>query len=243
MPVVVSDCATELEPLGAGLSLWPNAVVALESLGVTGLRGGDIPRGGAGLYRWDGEPLATDGEAIEQRYGAPLVLLHRAELQQALLSGLAPDTVRLGETLESFAQDEGGVSLQFADGSGDRASLLVGADGLRSVVRAGLFGDKEPRSSGLVAHRGVVSVGPPRRAGEFWGAGGVFGVAPLSDGRVYWYATQHEDDDREPGEVFGAWAPPIPEILRGPGGARVAAHALRPAAGAPLDGRARGAAR
>ena len=91
VPVVVHDRASELTPVGAGISVWPNAVLALESLGVSGLRGGSIPRGGAGLYRWDGEPLATNaGEAIERRYGAPLVLLHRAELQQALLRALAP---------------------------------------------------------------------------------------------------------------------------------------------------------
>ena len=127
----------ELTPVGAGISVWPNAVLALESLGVSGLRGGSIPRGGAGLYRWDGEPLATNaGEAIERRYGAPLVLLHRAELQQALLQALAPESIRLGETLVSFEQDDGHVTLHFADGSADSGALLVGADGLRSTVRA-----------------------------------------------------------------------------------------------------------
>jgi 2-polyprenyl-6-methoxyphenol hydroxylase-like FAD-dependent oxidoreductase len=215
LPVVVYDRAPELTPVGAGLSLWPNAVLGLESLGVTGIRGGAIPRGGAGLYRWDGEPLAKDaGEAIEQRYGAPLVLLHRAELQQALLDALVPGSLRLGVALESFTQDEGSVSLRLADGDTVSGPLLVGADGLRSTVRAELFGDEPPRESGLVAHRGVVALDNPPLAGELWGADGVFGVAPLSGGRVYWYATQREGDTRDLLETFGDWAAPVPEILR-----------------------------
>jgi 2-polyprenyl-6-methoxyphenol hydroxylase-like FAD-dependent oxidoreductase len=215
VPVVVHDRAASLAPVGAGLSVWPNAVLALESLGVSGLRGGTIPRGGAGLYRWDGRPLATDaGKGIEQRYGAPLVLLHRAELQEALLDALAPGTVRLGETLESFTQDDARVTLRFTDGSSGSCVLLIGADGLRSTVRAQLLGDEPPRESGLVAYRGVVTMDAPELAGELWGADGVFGVAPLSGGRVYWYATQREGDTRDLQETFGGWAAPVPEILR-----------------------------
>lgn len=79
LPVVVYDRAATLEPLGAGLSLWPNAVLALASLGVDGIVGGAIPRGGGGIHRWDDTPLAiSDAEAIERRYAAPLVLVRRS---------------------------------------------------------------------------------------------------------------------------------------------------------------------
>jgi 2-polyprenyl-6-methoxyphenol hydroxylase-like FAD-dependent oxidoreductase len=237
IPVIVYDRARELDPVGAGLSLWPNAVLALESLGVNSMRGA-VPRGGAALHRWNGEPLtAAAGEAIERRYGAPLVLLHRAELQQSLLAALAPATVRLGETLESFTQDDTHVVLHFADGGSDACALLVGADGLRSTVRAQMLGDEPLRESGLVAHRGVVALEEPEIAGELWGPDGVFGIAPLSGGRVYWYATQREGDTRELLDVFGAWAAPVPDILRR--SADVLRHPLydRPPARRWTDGR------
>jgi 2-polyprenyl-6-methoxyphenol hydroxylase-like FAD-dependent oxidoreductase len=238
MRVVLHEGAPELAPLGAGLSVWPNAVRALESIGVTGLRGGAMPRGGGGLYRSDGAPLATDAsDAIEQRYGAPLVLLHRSELQYALMDALAPGTLRLGETLASYSQDADRVTLHFADGSTDSGALLIGADGLRSTVRAAILGDEPPRESGLVAYRGVVALDAPARVGEFWGAAGVFGVVPLSGGRVYWYATQREGDTRSLAETFGDWAEPIPEILSR--STDVLRHALYDRAPAPrwTDGR------
>jgi 2-polyprenyl-6-methoxyphenol hydroxylase-like FAD-dependent oxidoreductase len=237
VPVVVYERSETLEPLGAGLSLWPNAVLALESLGVEGLSGGEIPRGGGGVWRWDGRPLAVDAaEAIERRYGAPLLLVHRAELQRALLDALGPDGVRLGERVASFDLAEDSVTVRFADGSTDTGALLIGADGLRSTVRAALLGPAEPRPSGLVAFRGVVPLASPARGGEFWGPGGVFGVAPLSGGRTYWYATLAEGDDRlgrpDPG---GAAPRPSPRGAAPP--------AARPAAGAPLDCRPRRPAR
>src|SRR4051812_21746764 len=214
VPVVVHESAEVLAPLGAGLSVWPNAVLGLESLGVSGLRGGSIPHGGAGLFRWDGVPLATSAiRAIEDRYGAPLLLLHRAELQHALLDALAPGVVRLGEALASYEQTDDTVRLRFADGSSAEGDMLIGADGLWSNVRSQMLGDEPPRSSGLVAYRGVVDVDEPELAGEFWGAAGVFGVVPLSGRRIYWYATQREDDTRDLSETFEGWAEPIPDIL------------------------------
>jgi 2-polyprenyl-6-methoxyphenol hydroxylase-like FAD-dependent oxidoreductase len=132
----------------------------------------------------------------------------------ALVEALAPESLRLGETLASLEQDEEHVTLHFfADGSAHSGALLVGADGLRSTVRAELLGDDPPRDSGLVAHRGVVAFDEPCLAGELWGPDGVFGLVPLSSSRLYWYATQREGDTRELLEAFGDWASPVPEVL------------------------------
>jgi 2-polyprenyl-6-methoxyphenol hydroxylase-like FAD-dependent oxidoreductase len=204
--VAVYERAETLEPLGAGLSLWPNATRALKALGVE-LDGGRIPRLGGGVFRWDGKPLATDTpEAIEARYGAPIVVAHRAELQAALLEALAPDTVTTSAPVDAVAQDGDGVEVR-----GGRFDLFVAADGLNSILAEG-----PPRPCGLAAYRGVaerdVSDGP---VGEFWGPGRVAGVVPLSGGRVYWFATGPADTDErdELGAIFGSWADPVGTVL------------------------------
>ncbi len=224
--VTVLERADSLEPLGAGLSLWPNAVLALRDLGVAeAIESADIPRGEAGLYSWDGSPLATSGAAdIDARFGAPLVLLHRSEIQEALAGALPEGAIVTGAALEHVEQDAAGVRATFSDGRSATADLLVGADGLHSTVRAALLGEEPPRPSGLVAYRAVVSGATAGLTGECWGDRRVFGVVPLSGGRTYWYATAPDGEapsepseaSRMLGERFAGWADPIPATFSTP---------------------------
>jgi salicylate hydroxylase len=73
-----------------------------------------------------------------------------------LLSGLEKGTYRLGSRIERFDQDDGGVTLTFADGSKSTGSVLIGADGIHSTVRGQMFGKELPRYTGNVAWRGLV---------------------------------------------------------------------------------------
>ena len=113
--------------------------------------------------------------------------------------------------------------MTLADGETIAADVIVGADGLRSVARRHVVDDGAPRASGYVAYRSVVEWPPDLPAGEYWGRGEVFGLAPLSRGRVYWYAAFPVDTDA--GETadaqleglrerYGSWAEPIQGILR-----------------------------
>ncbi len=222
--VTVFESAAELHPLGAGLSIWPNGVRALRALGIGAVADG-APRTGGALRRANGALLAEfDPDTIEARYGAPLVGLHRAELHEALLDGLGPDRLRLGMALESLEGDE----LRFADGSTWRADLIVGADGIGSIVRTTLIGDDEPSDSGIVAFRGV-SAGDPGApageddapggegaapAGEWWGPGTAAGLLPLRDGRVYWYVAFRGEPERGALQSrIGAFEPKVQEIV------------------------------
>jgi 2-polyprenyl-6-methoxyphenol hydroxylase-like FAD-dependent oxidoreductase len=250
--VTVFERAPELQPLGAGLSLWPNAVRALRSLGVADMiEKADVPRGEAGLWRWDGRALATTrSPEISDRYGAPLVLLHRSEIQQALHSALPSGTVVLGAALEGLEQDAAAVRVMFSGGRTVTADMLVGADGLYSTVRGALIGEAPPRYSGLIAHRAVFEGPVTGLTGECWGPSGVFGVVPLSGGHTYWYATHRATDPAaEPPadetrrilrERFAAWAHPIPELLERTPADRILRHPLydRP----PHEGWSRGRA-
>ncbi len=117
--------------------------------------------------------------------------MHRADLQGALLAReLGDEAVRLGAACVGFEQESGSVRAFFADGTEERADLLVGADGLRSTIRQGLLGDGAPRYAGYTAWRAVVA--PEKElvaageALEVWGRGARFICTQIGRGRVYW---------------------------------------------------------
>jgi 2-polyprenyl-6-methoxyphenol hydroxylase-like FAD-dependent oxidoreductase len=218
--VTVLERAEEFSPVGAGLSIWPNGSHALRDLGLSDLvDSAGVPRGDGGVRRGsDGSLIAaSDTEELEARYGAPLALVHRGDLQEGLLAAGGP--VRFGTTVADV--DEAG-SVTLDDGETVAADVVVGADGIQSAVRRRMLGDGEPIPSGYVAYRSVVDWPDEVPAGEYWGRGQVFGVAPLSRGRVYWYAAFPVKTDAGHGageqleqlrRRFGAWADPIPGIL------------------------------
>jgi 2-polyprenyl-6-methoxyphenol hydroxylase-like FAD-dependent oxidoreductase len=103
----------------------------------------------------------------------------------------------------------------------ERVDALVGADGLWSTVRRTLHGDSTPRYAGYTAWRGVIAYAGDVRASETWGRGRRFGLVPLADGRVYWFATANapehsqmpEGDKSELLGRFGRWHDPIPSVI------------------------------
>src|SRR6185369_1612235 len=85
----------------------------------------------------------------------PCFVVRRAQLHGALAAELAPSSVTLGARCVGLEQDADGVTLRFADGAAPRAQVVIGADGLRSAVRAALFGSHEPRYSGETCYRAL----------------------------------------------------------------------------------------
>ena len=221
--VKVLERADEIRPLGAGLSIWPNGVRALRALGV-GELADDAPRGGGALRRADGSALAEfDPETIAERYGAPLVGLHRADLHDALIARLGPERIELGAEVTECGRNE----LRLADGTARAADLIVGADGIGSVVRQALIGDGEPRDSGIVAFRGVAPFEGTVAAGEWWAEGSAAGLLPLGDGRVYWYVTFRGEPERaELDRRVAGFGPEVGEIVAATADEAVLAHRL-----------------
>ena len=189
---VVFERARELKEIGAGLSLMSNATKALNGLGLTeALRGIGVPIGVAEIRTWRGEVLSRIPTwQLSEKVGAQSVAVHRADLQGALLRELGDEAVRLDAACVSFEQDGGSVRAFFADGTEERADLLVGADGLRSTIRQGLLGDGAPRFAGYTTWRAVVvpedELVPAGEAWEVWGRGVRFVCAQVGRGRVYW---------------------------------------------------------
>ncbi len=235
--VTVFERNDRVRPLGAGLSIWPNGVRALRSLGLGEVADGDgVPRAGGALRRADGSVLAEfDPDLIAERYDAPLVGVNRRDLHAALLRGLGEEHLRLRARVIDV--DEGRITL--ADGDGARADLIVGADGLGSLVRERLLRDGEPVDSRIVAFRGIAAWNGDVPAGEWWGSGTVAGLLPLSGGLVYWYvALRGRTDGALLQNSLYEYAPPLPQIVHATPRDEILCHRLfdRPPAKRWTDG-------
>jgi 2-polyprenyl-6-methoxyphenol hydroxylase-like FAD-dependent oxidoreductase len=216
--VLVFERAEALAEVGSGLAVWPNGRRALASLGIAEVAGRAVSR--LQLLNWRGRVLTeTPLEAFRARYGYELMIVHRAELHASLLTALGRTVVHGGSEVTAVEQDAESVTVDLASGERHWADLLIGADGLRSTVRRSLVRDGEPRYSGATCWRGVAGFDMgDRPAQNWWGPGGEFGVFPLPDGRVYWFAVQNRPERGADGpkgrrsdvlQAFGSW----PELV------------------------------
>jgi salicylate hydroxylase/6-hydroxynicotinate 3-monooxygenase len=145
--------------IGAGIQMNPNAMKTLRGLGLEAhIRGiGFAPEVGYNR-EWDtGEVtyLHPMGAQIEQRFGAPDISLHRAELHSALRSINPPDIIHFDKKLAGLDRNGARLLLTFADGTKAQADAVIGADGVHSTVLDILFGTGEPRFTGQVAYRAI----------------------------------------------------------------------------------------
>ncbi|MEV6070725.1 FAD-dependent monooxygenase [Nocardia sp. NPDC052001] len=215
--VEVLEKAAAIKEVGAGLSLWPNAIRALDALGLgERVRARAIEEGSAGIRNSRGAWLSrADTETMRARYGNP-IMIHRADLLDMLRAALPHNTLRTGITVTEVRPD-GTVTHSRGTSTGD---VIVGADGIHSIVRRAVCGVVEPRYSGYTAWRVVVSpTAPVGDLGETWGRGERFGYAGLADGRVYCFATANapagiaSEGLAELRRRFGTWHDPIPSLL------------------------------
>jgi len=222
----VYEQAPALEEVGAGVGLWPNAMAAFESIGLSGkLAQLTVTIGRQGVKRPDGTWLMyIPAELMAKRWGAGYVIVHRAELQQLLAAELDPAVIHLGARCTGVEDRGQAVIARFADGRQVQADVLVGADGVHSVVRAGVFGPASLRYRGYTAVRSLTPAGSvplPSDSTETWGRGARFGLGPATGERIIWWAFWNapagETDDADTAarlrELFGAWHDPIPAII------------------------------
>jgi 2-polyprenyl-6-methoxyphenol hydroxylase-like FAD-dependent oxidoreductase len=215
--VIVLERAPRIDPVGAGITLFANAMRALDRLGVgeaVATRGAAATR--SAILTWKGRELTrVPSDLLEGT-----IALHRADLQAELAA--AAGEVRLGAEVTAVEQDGRGIVARAADGTEERGDLLIGADGLSSVVRRAIA-DVPIRYAGYTAWRGVSSVPiEPGRLTESWGVGERFGLVDIGRGRTYWFATKNapEGEPEEPGgrnaEIlrrFSGWHEPIAAVV------------------------------
>jgi 2-polyprenyl-6-methoxyphenol hydroxylase-like FAD-dependent oxidoreductase len=157
------------------------------------------------------------------RFGAPIILLPRARVIDALLARLPETALALSTEVSAVVPGDGPGPARVITARGElEAELVVGADGINSATRAALFpGHPGLRYAGFTTWR--LLTGPAAGAvpmAESWGRGTVFGVMPLADGRVYCYAAapapaggRAGDQQAELVSRFGGWHEPIPRLL------------------------------
>ncbi len=224
MDVHVYERVHDLAPVGAGISLWKNAIAALERIGLyDAIRGFSVIGPDAGLRRSDGQVLVNAGStALKDRFGEFVIVIHRAALHRVLLDALDPARVHLGHACVTIEEQAAGVTATFSNGQTASGDALIGADGLHSAVRAHLHGDRPPDYCGYTAWRGVTTFDHARlKVGETWGRGQRFGQMPMRDGQVYWFATANvpagqTSPDGEKAELlrrFRGWHEPIEALV------------------------------
>jgi 2-polyprenyl-6-methoxyphenol hydroxylase-like FAD-dependent oxidoreductase len=194
--VVVLERAPDLAKveLGAGVTLWANAMLILDRLGV----GAEIRERGAVLKCF--EQRNTRGrllsrwplEEMARRLGAPICGINRPDLHAALVRGAGGEQVRTGCNVERFEQSEGTVSVAMSAGGDETGDVLIGADGIDSTIRRQLLGAQAPRHSGLTMWRANVpydeSIAPQVDFIAWWGSGTKFVIFRSGPERLSWEA-------------------------------------------------------
>jgi 2-polyprenyl-6-methoxyphenol hydroxylase-like FAD-dependent oxidoreductase len=224
LEVRIFERSREMREIGAALMIWPNGTRALKALGVevTATAIDSLL-----LCDWHGRRLLdAPVRAIAERHGSDVAVLHRADLQAALLKSLGREVVNLGADVSGFAEAGDQVRVQLRDGADDAGDLLIGADGLRSVVRRQLLADGDPVYLGVSIWRGMVSSEglalEPGHGINWVGRGSEFLAIHLAGKRIYWAAVTKEPrgEDAGPGghkedvlKRFGSWAEPIPALI------------------------------
>lgn len=210
--VSVFERCDGLAEVGAGITLWGNAMNALEHIGA-GSAVRDCARltasGALGLS--DGRLLVNVGPQRADKAGPSpaepteqVWAMHRAALQHALYAQLPNDCVTFGAGFQSYETTERGVRVHFTNHPSIDTDLLVGADGLHSRVRQLMVGTQPPRYAGYACYRAVSPIPPgwAGQCGEFWGKGDRFGVVELPGRRLYWFAVVNQTQGSRPEAPF-----------------------------------------
>jgi salicylate hydroxylase len=216
--VQVLEQASSFRRVGADINLTPNVVRALGGLGVVPALIETAAKPTHRISRtWDtgeGTSRLEMAQAAEERYGAPQLTIHRADLLDALRTQLPSDVIRLGCRVSSVEAADDHVKVGFIEGGEETFDVWVGADGIHSPTRAALFGPEYPEFTGLVSYRSVVdsaklSIPNMEAFTKWWGPTPDLQIVtfPLNRGReTFVFATTAQDDWREeswtmPGDV------------------------------------------
>lgn len=190
--VDIYEAGDSARGIGAGIGLASNAIKAFEYLGLdqeviaisNHLQDFEISDDNGKTI------LSADTERITRNYNTDNYAIHRGDLHQFLVNKVSPKSIHLNKRLKNFRQEDNGVILEFEDGTNAKTDYLIGADGVNSKVRQLLIPKSEPRFAGYWCWRATVyhDFEGLHKSNEVWGKNGRFGITPLKENRIYWYA-------------------------------------------------------
>lgn len=189
----VYEQASSFKPLGAGIGIGSNAMLALTKLGVAE----DIIAAGMPLVEQrflnrDMKVMNTiDFSILKERFGEENITIQRADLHQALFDGVDADYFHFNKKLHHFSKKVDSVSLTFNDEEVEDFDYVIAADGINSSIRQTLLPHSQPRYAGYTCWRGITKNKndvPLHISSEAWATFGRFGWAPLKNGDIYWFA-------------------------------------------------------
>jgi salicylate hydroxylase len=227
--VEIFEQAPTLGEIGAGISISSQAVKALRAIGL-----GEKLAAAGNVSQGILTRNMQTGEAIEfrpppaARYGAPHYFVHRADLLNALASGVDSSRLHLDYRLIGVEQSQSDVTLTFANGAIRQADVVIGADGVHSVIRRALYGEDTPTYTGQMVWRALLKgsdVPPealePTGSTQWWGPGCHL-VSYYLRGREVINVVTQEDTDKwveegwsiagDPDEMRASFPSPEPRL-------------------------------
>jgi len=193
LKVNVFESSSEIKPVGAGIILANNAMQVFQKLGIQD----KIEQAGNKISYMKitdtqlKNMSVVDLTEYERKYGVHNVAIHRGELQKILVNEIGYDNINLSKRLSKIEKAEL-FKLTFEDNSTLESKLVIGADGIKSVVRNQLFDESTLRNANQICWRGICEIDLPQKyhneLNEAWGKGKRFGFVKISNKKVYWYA-------------------------------------------------------
>lgn len=223
----VYEQATSFKPLGAGIGIGSNAMLALHKIGVAE----DVLKSGMPLHEQrflnaQFKVMNTiDFSLLKDRFGEENITIQRAHLHEALFEAIDSTYFHFDKKVCSFTQNEQTVTLTFHDGESKTVDYVIAADGIHSIFRKTLLPNAEPRYANYTCWRGITKNKgdvPLHISSEAWSSKGRFGWAPLHNGDVYWFACvnakendplYHTLDKRGVANLFSHFSPTVERLI------------------------------
>jgi salicylate hydroxylase len=236
--VDVYEQAPELRELGAGVQISANGTRVLRALGLKeALEQVQVLPAGKAIRLWNSGQswkLFDLGMESIERYGSPYITIHRGDLHSTIAQAVLkakPGAIHLNRKCVGLTQTPDHVELRFEAGEPVTAKIVVGADGVHSLVRETLFGAAKPEFCGIIAWRGVIPMervpaAISRSIGTNWvGPGGHVVHYPLRAGKLLNFVGMGERDWNVEGwnvrgtteealSDFPGWHPDVHAMIR-----------------------------